>query len=367
MADYLNLPNAENQRRMADALERLAADKEGKITDYTNAPGSKVLVGGDRENGFYGFVQPYEFGQIEDNPSGQKEVTASSLAIAIGLTNGSSVNEDTAWMKFSRGGEIYLVPVKPLRRSVTWNAIYNQGAVYGDGTAGITPPDGRAGKRLSVSASSNAFLIDNPDDGFLRSSAVTAAVGDTLVARGFSNSANNGEFTVSAISDSAITVTGGTLVDETEAVNASVYAKSKAVTQNRDVVIGGNRYRVQLLKGAARDPLDSYLDSDRGMVGPNSEWNNLILPLHERARLQNWRYSNYAGETEDWGIGLTDADLVTHHTEGLGSYTWCQETSDDTSYRRVLRGTLGASGGSQYISWPTGSDLGWRPALRLLS
>lgn len=367
MVDYLNLPNAQNQRRMADALERIAQKETSQVTDYTNAPGSKVLVAGDRENGFYGFVQPKEFGQIEDNPAGQKDVTASSLALAIGLTSGSSINGDTAWMKFSRKGEIYLVPVKPLRRSVTWNAIYNQGAVYGDGTNGITPPDGRAGKRLSVSASSNAFLIDNPDDGFLRSGAVTAAVGDTLVARGFSNSDNNGEFTVTEISDTAITVTGGTLVDEADAVNASVYAKQKAVSQNRNVTIGGNRYRVQLLKGAARDPLDSYLDSDRGLVGPDSEWNHLILPLHERARLQNWRYSSHAGETDDWGIYLTDADLVTHHTEGLGSYTWCQETSDDTSYRRVLRGTYGASYGGRGSSWLTDTSYGWRPALRLLS
>ena len=366
MADYLNLPNADNQSRMADALERMAHKEEAQVTDYTNAPGAKVLVAGDRENGFYGFVQPHEMGQIEGNPDGSRELTASNLALSIGLAQGTAYNEDTPYMKFSRDGEIYLVPVKPIRHSVSWNAIYNQGAVYGDGSNGITPPNGRAGKRLSVSATSNAFTIDNPDDGFLRASAVIGAVGDTLVARGFSNSANNGEFTITAISDSAITVSGGTLVDEENASKASVYEKSKAVRQDRDVVIGGNRYRVQLLKGGEQDPLDSYLDADRDSVGTNSEWNLLILPLHEKAKLQNWAYKSYAGEVEDWGIGLTDADLLTHNRHGHGSYTWTQETADHESYRRLGRGRGGASYSYAGASWDADSGYGFRPALRLL-
>lgn len=367
MVNYLNLPNAENQSRMADALERLAAKEEAKVTDHTNAPGPKVLAAGTRENGFYGFVQPHELGMIDGNPSGKQEVSASNLALAIGLSQGTAINEDAAWMKFSRNGEIYLVPVKAIRYSAPWNAIYNRGAVYGDGSVGVNPPNGRAGKRLSVNGDSNAFIIDpSSEGGWLRSSAETASVGDTIVARGFSNDANNGEFVVQSITDTAITVDGN-LVDEGSAPNASVYEKSKGVNQNRNVTIGGNTYRVQLLKGASQDPLNSYSDLDRDMVGPESEWNSLILPLHERAKLQNWNYKSYAGETEDWGIGLTDADLLTHHSHGYGSYTWCQETSDIDPFRRVLRGYYGASLGSPDYSWTTWNGLGWRPALRLLS
>lgn len=366
MAEYLNLPTEENQDRIATAIEQIA--KIGKVDDYTNSPGSKVLAGGNRENGFYGFVQPREFGEIEDNPEGNKNMSASNLALTIGLTNGVAINEATAWMKFSRGGEIYLVPVKPLRRSVTWDAIYNQGAVYGSGGIGVNPPGGRVGPRLSANGSANAFVIEpDSEGGWLRSGAVTAAVGDTIVARGFSNSDNNGEFTVLSITDTNIVVDGNLFDEAAGNKNASVHKKSNEVTQNRDVVIGGNRYRVQLLKGAATDPLDSYNDADRGLVGPASEWNNLILPLHEQAKLQNWAYRAYAGETEDWGIGLTDADLVTHNNNGLGSYTWCQESSDVSPYRRVIRGFYGASFGTHYISWYTYSDIGWRPALRLLS
>jgi len=343
----------------SDSRIKEVEQKTGLIADYP--------IKGSLENGFYGFIQPSEMGLIESNPEGSQAFNGANLALAIGLSSGTAINQDTAWMKFSRKGDIYLVPVKPLRHSAPWNAIYNQGAVYGDGTNGVNPPNGRAGNRLSVSAANSSFVIDAAiDDGFLKSGAVTAAVGDILVTKGFTNDENNGEFTVTAITDTEITV-DGTLVDETGTPSSSVYEKTDAVKQDRDVVIGGNRYRVQLLKGSEQDPLNSFADSDRDMVGPNSEWNNLILPLHERAKLQDWRYSAYAGTTEDWGIGLTDADLITHHEFGTGNYTWCQETNDETPYRRVIRGYDGASGGGHGGSWGTWVGLGWRPVLRLLS
>lgn len=366
--NFIGLPNEENQERIAKALEIMAETRAGE--DYTNAPGNKHLLKGNRSNGFFGFVQPGEFGEIEDNPEGNRDVSASNLAVAVGLTSGNSINEKTVWMKFMRDGEIYLVPVKPLRRSTTWNAIYNAGAVYGNGGTGVNPPNGRAGNRLSVNGSGNAFIIDpettGANDGWLREGAVTAVIGDTIVARGFSNENNNGEFEVMSITDTHIVVDGN-LYDEEGTPSASVYEKSNAVNQDAEVTIGGNRYRVQLLKGASQDPLNSFSDPDRDMVGPASEWNHLILPLHEKARLQNWAYRAYAGETEDWGIGLTDADLITHNRHGLGSYTWCQETHDASSYRRVFRGGGGASYGGHGYSWATYTAIGWRPALRLLS
>ena len=334
------------------------------IVDFTNAPGSKALIAGTRENGFYGFVQPQDIGQIESNPAGSQAFNGANLALNIGLSAGAAINSETAWMKFSRRGEIYFVPVKPLRHSVSWNAIYNQGAVYGTGGVGVNPPNGRAGNRLSVVG--GAFTINAAaNDGFLRSSAVLGAVGQTIVTRGFSNAANNGEFVIETITDTTITV-AATLVNEASAPRASIYEKTRAVNQNRDVVIGGNRYRVQLLKGSAQDPLNSIADADRDMVGQESEWNHLILPMHERARLQNWIFPTHAGTTENWGLGLTDADLVTHHQFGLGSYLWKQETSDTEPYRRVIRGFLGVSNGDHITSWSAFSGLGWRPVLRLL-
>lgn len=366
MSEYLNLPTGEDLNRAATALEILAADKEGKATDPTNAPGSKVLVAGDTTNGFYGFVQPHEFGAIEGNPTGRQDMSASNLALAAGITQGIVQNDKTAWMKFHRDGEILLVPVKPLRSRISWNHIYDAGAVYGDGTIGVNPQNGRAGQTISVDGSNNAFVIEQHDDHWRRSGAVIAEVGDTIVARGFSNDANNGTFTVQSITDYQIVVNASLVTEEGRKSN-SVYNQDDAVSQNATVKIGGNTYQLQLLKGGDTDPLDSYGDSDRGLVGAGSEWNNLILPLHEKAIVGDWNYSSYAGEVGNWGLGLTDKTLITHHTHGEGSYSWCQETGDTLPSRRVGRGFHGASNGYVNFSWHTSTNRGWRPALRLLS
>lgn len=334
------------------------------IFDKTGAPGPKSLLRGNEEAGFYGFVQPREFGTIEGNPVGREEMSASNLALALGITQGIVQNDDTAWMKFHREGDVLFHPVKPLRSRISWNAIYAAGAVYGDGTVGINPQNGRAGNTISVDGSNNAFVIDQIEDHWRRSNANIANVGDTIVARGFSNSENNGEFTVQSITDYQIVVDGNLTTEEGNK-GVSVYNKADAVNQDATVTIGGNTYDVLLFRGGDNDPLDSYNDVDRDLVGSNSDWNNLVLPLHERVKVGDWNYKSYAGDVEDWGIGLTDETLVTHHTVGEGSYRWMQETGDSHPVRRVVRGYGGASFGLVYYSWATNSDWGWAPVLRL--
>ena len=335
------------------------------IFDKTGAPGPKSLLRGNEEAGFYGFVQPHEFGTIEGNPVGREEMSASNLALALGITQGIVQNDETAWMKFHRDGDILFHPVKPLRSRISWNHVYEAGAVYGDGTIGVNPPNGRAGDRISVDGSNNAFVIDQIGDHWRRSGANIANVGDTIVARGFSNSENNGEFTVQSITDHQIVVDGNLTTEEGNK-GVSVYNKADAVNQDAIVTIGGNTYDVLLLRGGDNDPLDSYNDADRDLVGSNSDWSNLVLPLHERAKVGDWNYKSYAGDVEDWGIGLTDETLVTHHTVGEGSYRWMQETGDVHPSRRVGRGYNGASGGGVDYSWATHTSRSWAPALRLL-
>lgn len=360
----LMLPSAKQYDEIIKQM-KIANGGQGQ-DDFTGSPGGKSLLAGTRENGFYGFVQPSEFGLLTDNTDGQQDFNGANLALAVGLAQGTAQYSDTAWMKFSEDGEIIFVPVKAVRHTVSWNAIYEQGAVYGDGSIGLTPPNGRAGKTLSVDGDKNAFIIEDIESHFRHESSTTAKEGDTIVARGFTNEENNGEFKVQSVTDYQIVVDKNL---KTEAGNktASVHNKKDEVKQDRTVKIGEQRYRVQLLRGAASDPLDSYADSDRGMVGDKSQWNKLILPLHEHAKTGNWIYKQYAGDVEYWGFDLTDLDLMTHHTLGTGSLTWCQETSDTEPIRRVRRGNLGASHGIAINAWYRTSNYGWRPALRLLS
>lgn len=366
MTEYLNLPTGEQQERIATALEAMA--KTRPQDDYTNSPGSKYIIAGDKDAGFYGFVQPKEFGEIVGNATDKTAMSGDNLALAIGLAQGTPINVDTPWMKFSSKGKVLFVPVKPLRHSLSWDSIYKQGAVYGDNTIGVAPPFSRSGSRISANGNSNSLSIQKGSEnkGWLRENAVIAAVGDTIVIRGFKTSTNNGEFVVKSITDDEIFV-NGTLATETGNSDVKVYRKGQEVTQNRKVSIGGQTYRVRLLKGGDHDPLQSFTDIDRDFVGSNSEWNNLILPTHVHARLQNWTYKHYAGQTEYWGINLTDGDLMTLSTLGNGSFTWVQETSDEESYRRVYRGYNGVSLGAADYSWSAVWGYGWRPVLELQS
>ena len=131
------------------------------------------------------------------------------------------------------------------------------------------------------------------------------------------------------------------------------------IPQGAQVTIGGLTYKVRLFKGAATDPTDSYLDADRGAIGADNEWNTLMLPIHERAP-SSFNYNQFVDtSTKDWGVGFTDADLITHHTFGNGSFSWTQETRDDEASLRVDRGYLGvsrlSSGTSSSVSAARGS------------
>ena len=276
----IKLPNADQFDQMNEHLQKIANTRVRE--DYTTAPGNKYLLGGDREAGFFGFVQATDL------------INGTALASEIGLSNGTAQNTDTAWIKYIWKGKICFTPVKTIRHTVTWDAIYNAGAVYGTGSA---VSDGEQ------------WMLDNDDN-----------------------------------------------YDES----------TDRVSQNAQVTIDGLEYRVRLFRGAADDPTDSYADSDRGSIGPDNEWNGIILPLHQRAKMQDWNYSAYAGTTEYWDVNLTDEDLITHNTFGSGSRSWCQETKDTDTSRRVYRGNLGASFLAANPSSNALSILGWRPVLELL-
>lgn len=368
MSNILNLPSAEQFEELLH-LKRIAAGN-GSIDDFGGHPGPKTLSKGTKANGFYGFVHPGQMGKFVDG----KEFNGNNLALALGLSAGSAFNSDVPLMKLSRGGKVLLIPTMGYRHSATWDALYNAGIVYGTGDDGFLPPMGRAGTALSIVAGNT---IQTTRGNFLGDKTAgmdyadkVGDVGDKIILRGWGKADNNKEVTITSITKNAIVVAEA-LIEEVGGKKSRIYNKKNIVAQNKIIEIGGKKYRVRLMKGAGDDPTDSYADGDRGAVGTGNEWNDLILPLHERAKLGNWAYPAYAKNAEglaieDWGVGLTDADLRTHHLLGAGSYTWCQEVQDVTTYRRVIRGNVGASHLTSYHSWYVTSSYCWRPCLEAL-
>jgi len=88
-------------------------------------PGSQQLIAGDMTAGFFGEVPTSEL------------ITGDDLATAIGLTAGISQNSNEPWLKFALDDNIIYVAKKPYRHSISWQHIYQAGAVYGTGDNGL--------------------------------------------------------------------------------------------------------------------------------------------------------------------------------------------------------------------------------------
>ena len=84
-----------------------------------NGPGAQKPIAGNLNAGYFGEVPMASL------------MGATDLATYIGLTEGTPVNATTTWLKFALNGKILFVPKKPLRTNVSWQAIYQAGAVYG--------------------------------------------------------------------------------------------------------------------------------------------------------------------------------------------------------------------------------------------
>jgi len=359
------------------SIQRAIADGTSIIQDLTNSPGSKRLLRGNTQAGFYGFVTPEEMGLITANPSANQTYNGANLALALGLSSGTAFNSNVPLMKFHYKGKVLFIPLTGYRYSVIWDSIYAAGIAYDTVDEGFLPPCGRVGTNLTIDSTDNSincttqrFLGDKTEATDYADT--VGAVGDTLVLKGWPSAANNATVTIDSITDTKIVVSGATLVTETGGKLSRFYNNAKKVNQGKTIAIGNKTYRVYLMKGAGTNPTDSYADADRGAVGPDNMWNKLILPLHEHAKLGNWTYPAYAVDEAgakiilDWGIGLTDENLRTHYNYGAGNYSWCQETLDIYGWRRVIRGGNGASYLSSYYSWNTYSYYCWRPVLEAL-
>lgn len=367
----IRIPDAKQFDQLLALVAKMA--DAGMQVDYGNSPGGKYLLAGDTDAGFLGFVQAAHMGDLVDNGDANKTFNGANLALAIGLSSGSSINSNTVWIKYIWKGKICFTPLKVFRHSVTHDAIYNAGAVYGVSGEGTLPPTGRLGTGLSIDSTDNS--INTTTQNFLGDKTAgmdyadtVAKVGDTLVLKGWPTAGNNGEVTVAHITNTKITVSGKALVTETGGKTSRLYEKTKAVAQNKQVKVGASNYKVRLFRGAEKDPTDSFANTDRGGIGKNNEWNWIMGQLHEQAKLKNWAYPAYMDtDLGDFGVHLTDVDMLTHHHFGSGNYTWCQEVQDATTWRRVFRGSLGASGLDSYFSWNVNSSHGWRPVLEWVS
>ncbi len=89
------------------------------------------LIAGNLDCGYCGSVLGAEMGTFDNGPAEGQNVTASSLALATGVSEGIAFNHDIIWHKFIRDSEVILVAQKPIRHSVSWTELASNNCVFG--------------------------------------------------------------------------------------------------------------------------------------------------------------------------------------------------------------------------------------------
>lgn len=88
--------------------------------DKSGSPGNKNLIAGDMQEGFFGEVSSSEL------------ITGDALASQVGISQGNSQHSTAGWLKFAWKGKILFIAKKPIRNSISWDAINTAKCVYGD-------------------------------------------------------------------------------------------------------------------------------------------------------------------------------------------------------------------------------------------
>lgn len=91
--------------------------------------------------------------------SSSEFINGEVLANHIGLTEGVLYNVDTPWLKFLLDYEIIYVPMKPLMHSVSWEAIYQCGAVYESNDNGYNSCGEQRIQDANITIDGNVFDI----------------------------------------------------------------------------------------------------------------------------------------------------------------------------------------------------------------
>jgi hypothetical protein len=116
-------------------------------------PGPTTLLAGDMIDGFFGEVPVAEL------------FSGDELATAIGLTAGTSQHSTEPWLKFAIDNKIVYIAKKPYRHSVSWDNIYQAGAVYGTNDNGLYPTGTVKNQLTTVTKGTDSFKVRLPSGG----------------------------------------------------------------------------------------------------------------------------------------------------------------------------------------------------------
>lgn len=137
---------------------------------------------------------------------------------------------------------------------------------------------------------------------------------------------------------------------------------AQCVFGEKKVSKNGVSFKVRLMKAT---PSGNF--NGATIQAQKSEWNRLILPLHEKAMNGGWGYPQSVElDLPNWGTNFTDVDLITITTAGNGSAIWCQEADERNITDKVIRGRNGAEFIGSITSSSSIALVGWCPILEVI-
>ena len=130
---YMLFPYTEENVVTIDSANRISATPQA-YDDLTGSPGAKNLISGTMEEGFFGEVSTTAL------------ITGDALASQVGISQGTSQHSTAGWLKFAYKGKIQFIAKKPIRNSISWDAINTAKCVYGDSGDKTVVIDGKTYK-----------------------------------------------------------------------------------------------------------------------------------------------------------------------------------------------------------------------------
>lgn len=112
-----------------------------------SGPGSKELSKGNEELGYFDTLPSSSF------------LTTSELSYLTGIFSGTVRVEDLTWIKLMMKGKVLFIPTTQTRYPVTYQTLYNAGAVYGEGGNGKYPLGDGVKQDLIISVKNSSFRV----------------------------------------------------------------------------------------------------------------------------------------------------------------------------------------------------------------
>jgi len=114
---------------------------------YTG-PGAKALIAGNIDKGYFGEVPTADL------------IDGAALASLVGLTTGTAANTTAPWLKFMHGKKTLFIPKMTYRYDMSWDKIYEAGAVYGlEGSGPFTGNNGPVDQKKILVINNNAYIV----------------------------------------------------------------------------------------------------------------------------------------------------------------------------------------------------------------